>query len=133
MSFPMSLKLDHLKYESDEDDSPIFGGVPIPTVEKPNAILSFLEQLKNESDPVAWEEYSAKVLPILDDLDPLCKNIATCPKLPQEVKNAASNWVQHISDIRERANRPDKTVIGVFGNTGDGKSSTINALLGEGR
>ncbi|KAF6818243.1 hypothetical protein CMUS01_11952 [Colletotrichum musicola] len=132
MSFPMNHKLDHLKYESDEDDSPILRNVPVPTTEKPNVILSFLEQLKNESDPVVWEQYSAKVLPILDDLDPLCKNIATCPKLPQEVKYAASNWVQHIGDTREHANRPDKTVIGVFGNTGDGKSSTINALLGEG-
>ncbi|KAF6811540.1 tat pathway signal sequence [Colletotrichum sojae] len=71
MSFPMNHKLDHLKYESDEDDSPILRNVPVPTIEKPNVILSFLDHLKNESDPVVWEQYSAKVLPILDDLDPL--------------------------------------------------------------
>ncbi|KAF2995752.1 hypothetical protein E8E14_003295 [Neopestalotiopsis sp. 37M] len=41
-------------------------------------------------------------------------------------------WVRSIKDLRERA-KPAKTIVGVVGNTGAGKSSVINALLDEER
>ncbi|ETS86827.1 hypothetical protein PFICI_00655 [Pestalotiopsis fici W106-1] len=41
-------------------------------------------------------------------------------------------WVKSIKDLRERA-KPAKTIVGVVGNTGAGKSSVINALLDEER
>ncbi|EQB44662.1 hypothetical protein CGLO_16575 [Colletotrichum gloeosporioides Cg-14] len=97
-----------------------------------NMIFSILNRLKREKDPKVWEKHVGKVLPILDKLKPVCESIACSSKLNVEIKTAASNWLKNIDDVRERASRTNKIIIGVFGNTGDGKSSTINALLGEG-
>ncbi|KXH59775.1 hypothetical protein CSAL01_06424 [Colletotrichum salicis] len=41
-------------------------------------------------------------------------------------------WVKAIEDLKARS-RPPKTIVGVVGNTGAGKSSVINALLDEER
>ncbi|KAF6820095.1 hypothetical protein CPLU01_12869 [Colletotrichum plurivorum] len=126
--------LDHLKYEFDGDEYSISNGngILLQAVAKPNMTFSIPDELKKSADPEIWEQYVAKALPLLDSLAPLCRNIATAQKLSPEIKSAASRWVKDILDIRERASQPKKTIIGVFGNTGDGKSSTINALLGEG-
>nr|XP_036586865.1 uncharacterized protein CTRU02_03453 [Colletotrichum truncatum]KAF6797422.1 hypothetical protein CTRU02_03453 [Colletotrichum truncatum] len=58
--------------------------------------------------------------------------MASSPGLRQEVKDASKHWQELITDTRQRASRTNQTIIGVIGNTGDGKSSVINALLGEG-
>ncbi|KAH0421075.1 hypothetical protein CcaCcLH18_13644 [Colletotrichum camelliae] len=97
-----------------------------------NMIFSILNRLKGEKDPNVWEKHVCKVLPILDKLKPVCESIVCSSKLNVEIRAAASGWLQHIDEVRERASRTNKIIIGVFGNTGDGKSSTINALLGEG-
>ncbi|KAK1633473.1 hypothetical protein BDP81DRAFT_463227 [Colletotrichum phormii] len=70
-------------------------------------------------------------VPLLDKLQPACETIAFSRKLQPALKTAASHWGDQISDLRDRAKRSQQTVIGVLGNTGDGKSSTINALLDE--
>ncbi|KAL2874899.1 hypothetical protein SGCOL_009877 [Colletotrichum sp. CLE4] len=44
----------------------------------------------------------------------------------------AMTWVKAIEDLKARS-RPSKTIVGVVGNTGAGKSSVINALLDEER
>lgn len=135
MSILPGAALDHLKYESDEDEYSIANrrSISAQGAATPKMTFSFPDKLKEEADPKIWETCVARALPILDELAPVCRNIASAERLPLEVTNAASGWLQDITDIRERASRSNKTIIGVFGNTGDGKSSTINALLGEGR
>ncbi|ROW06521.1 hypothetical protein VMCG_04292 [Cytospora schulzeri] len=44
----------------------------------------------------------------------------------------ASNWLESITRLQDEA-KPARTVVGVVGNTGAGKSSVINALLDEER
>lgn len=95
--------------------------------------FSYFQKMKNFKDPETWEEFTQQVLPILDEVEAVCKSIVSSQKLQSQLKIAASHWLQMICDIRGRANRIDQTVIGVLGNTGDGKSSTINALLDEER
>ncbi|OHW92202.1 tat pathway signal sequence [Colletotrichum incanum] len=89
--------------------------------------------MRRVKDPEIWEQFTQQVLPLLDDLEPICKKIASCRKLQSALRDAASHWIRQICDIREEAERTGKTVVGVLGNTGDGKSSTINAILNEER
>ncbi|KAF9873092.1 hypothetical protein CkaCkLH20_09602 [Colletotrichum karsti] len=100
-------------------------------IPKLNMVFSVLQNLKAEMNPKVWEAHVAKALPILDQLEPICKRIAFCSKLNPEIQAAASHWIKQIANARERATQTNNIIIGVFGNTGDGKSSTINALLGE--
>ncbi|KAI8170264.1 Nuclear GTPase SLIP-GC [Colletotrichum sp. SAR 10_70] len=96
-----------------------------------NMVFSILSKLKKVQDPKVWEQQVTKVLPILNKLEPICENIVSSSKLNAEIKAAALSWIQQMKDVRERAAQSGKVIIGVFGNTGDGKSSCINALLGE--
>ncbi|KAF5499240.1 Nuclear GTPase SLIP-GC [Colletotrichum fructicola] len=117
----------HVKTEVKTE--PDVGGGSKPSA---NMIFSILNRLKIEKDPKVWEKHVGKVLPVLDKLKPVCESIACSSKLNVEIKTAATNWLKNIDVVRERASQTNKIIIGVFGNTGDGKSSTINALLGEG-
>ncbi|GJC94876.1 tat pathway signal sequence [Colletotrichum higginsianum] len=76
--------------------------------------------MKNMKDPETWETFTQQVLPLLDELEPECRKMASSRKLQPAIR-----------DLRERAERSNQTIVGVLGNTGDGKSSTINALLDE--
>ncbi|KAF5500731.1 Nuclear GTPase SLIP-GC [Colletotrichum siamense] len=96
-----------------------------------NMVFSIPSKLKEEKNPKVWEELVAMALLILNKLEPICENIASCSKLNAEIKAAALSWIQQMKVVRERAAQSGKVIIGVFGNTGDGKSSCINALLGE--
>ncbi|OLN83269.1 Nuclear GTPase SLIP-GC 2 [Colletotrichum chlorophyti] len=93
--------------------------------------FSYLTKMKDVEDPSIWEKFTLGVLPLLDELEPTCRKMTSDLKLQPEVQNAASHWLRQICDVRDRASRVSQTIIGVFGNTGDGKSSAINALLDE--
>ncbi|KAK1718059.1 uncharacterized protein BDZ83DRAFT_678810 [Colletotrichum acutatum] len=87
--------------------------------------------MRKVKDPDLWQLFYEKVLPLLDDIQPACEAISSSRKLQPALRNAATHWIDQISDLRDQVKRSHQTVIGVLGNTGDGKSSTINALLDE--
>ncbi|KAK1676846.1 Dynamin family-domain-containing protein [Colletotrichum godetiae] len=87
--------------------------------------------MRKVKDPDLWQLFYEKVLPLLDDLQPACETVASSRKLRPALKTAVAHWTHQISDVRDQARRSHQTIIGVLGNTGDGKSSTINALLDE--
>ncbi|KAK1516838.1 uncharacterized protein CCOS01_12387 [Colletotrichum costaricense] len=95
--------------------------------------FSYMEKMRRVKDPDLWQLFYQKVLPLLDVLQPACETISSSRKLQPALTKAAAHWVDQISDLRDQAKRSHRTVIGVLGNTGDGKSSTINALLDEER
>ncbi|KAF6824031.1 tat pathway signal sequence [Colletotrichum musicola] len=85
-----------------------------------------LEKWINQTSPEVLEEGVAHGIDLLEDI-----------KFALE---AASNladtqgpiWLKAIRDLEARS-QPSKTIVGVVGNTGAGKSSVINALLDEER
>lgn len=85
----------------------------------------YLQQLVSETKPEILEGGVEIGLQVLDGL-----------KVPlQAAKDAsqeteAEHWLKSIEDLEKQA-QPTRTVIGVVGNTGAGKSSVINALLEE--
>ncbi|TKW51439.1 Nuclear GTPase SLIP-GC [Colletotrichum tanaceti] len=93
--------------------------------------FSYRHKMRHMKDPETWEQFTRQVLPILDRLEPDCERIVASRKLQPAVRTAASHWLQQIRDLRARAERSTQTIVGVLGNTGDGKSSIINALLDE--
>lgn len=124
-----------VKEERQED---IKADASLDTVSKPleqRALLTFsyIEKMRRVKDPDLWQLFYEKVLPLLDDLQPACETISSSRKLQPALKKAAAHWIDQLSDLRDQATRSHQTVIGVLGNTGDGKSSTINALLDEER
>jgi Dynamin family len=76
--------------------------------------------------PEQLEKGVEKGVAILDRL-----KLALVPKNDSESAEAGQ-WLQSIDNVRKQAVRT-RTVIGVVGNTGAGKSSVINALLDEER
>ncbi|WQF76502.1 Putative P-loop containing nucleoside triphosphate hydrolase [Colletotrichum destructivum] len=93
--------------------------------------FSYRHKMGHVKDPETWEKFTQQVLPILDELKPDCERIAASRKLQPAVRKAASHWLQQIRDLRGRAEHSKQTIVGILGNTGDGKSSIINALLDE--
>ncbi|OHE94169.1 hypothetical protein CORC01_10507 [Colletotrichum orchidophilum] len=106
-------------------------GTLIPVKQRDLLTFSYLEKMRKIRDPDLWQSFCERILPLLDDLESACRSIASSRNLQPALKTAASHWVHRICDLRHRAKRSHQTVIGVLGNTGDGKSSTINALLDE--
>ncbi|TDZ41283.1 Nuclear GTPase SLIP-GC [Colletotrichum trifolii] len=108
--------------------------VPSAPVVKPfdvDALFSLQRRLKDVKNPKIWEKHVNKVLPILDDIERVCDEIASSSTIYTDVKAAAVAWLKRIEAIRECASRVNEITIGIFGSTGDGKSSTINSLLDE--
>ncbi|KAI0200253.1 hypothetical protein F4808DRAFT_470663 [Astrocystis sublimbata] len=74
----------------------------------------------------------------LDALDALEKGVGVASYFLDQLHDALSacetrdtdHWIDAITDLQKRAT-PARTVVGVVGNTGAGKSSVINALLDE--
>ncbi|KAI0600034.1 Dynamin family-domain-containing protein [Biscogniauxia sp. FL1348] len=89
----------------------------------PASETSYLERLVDNTVPEVLEEGVAVGLRLLDRLVEALDS-HPCPD--------ADAWLTSIREIRERA-KPTRTVVGVVGNTGAGKSSVINALLDEER
>jgi hypothetical protein len=85
---------------------------------------SSLRQLLEETSP---EMLEAAVKQGTDVLDGIEKTLHTVQKDPD-----ARKWLEQIDEVRKLAVR-NRTVVGVVGNTGAGKSSVINAVLDEER
>ncbi|EFQ26947.1 hypothetical protein CGRA01v4_07943 [Colletotrichum graminicola] len=112
--------LGAVKTEPDENSGPL-----------PRLVFSHLSKMRRVKDPEIWEQFTLRLLPILDDLESVCEKIASSRKLQPALLVTANNWMQQIHGIRAEAERRRETRVGVVGNTGDGKSSTINAILNE--
>ncbi|KAI0164025.1 hypothetical protein GGR57DRAFT_452090 [Xylariaceae sp. FL1272] len=84
----------------------------------------YLERLCTEDDPEVLETGVSVALPLLSQLQDIMQT-------HDNAETAA--WLKSITELRESANKPPRTVVGVVGNTGAGKSSVINALLDEER
>ena len=85
---------------------------------------SSLRQLLEEQSP---DKLEAAVKQGLDVLDGIQDTLQTISKDPD-----ARKWLDQIDEVRTLARR-NRTVVGVVGNTGAGKSSVINAVLDEER
>ena len=85
---------------------------------------SSLRQLLLETSP---EKLEAAVKQGTDVLDNIEQTLQTMRKDPD-----ARKWLEQIDEVRQLTKR-NRTVVGVVGNTGAGKSSVINAVLDEER
>ncbi|KAF2139631.1 uncharacterized protein K452DRAFT_300175 [Aplosporella prunicola CBS 121167] len=93
---------------------------------EPNAKPSnpYLQKLLSETSPEKLEEGVEKALDIMKDVR---------KPLDERKDNAdAKQWLESLEILSKQFTR-NRTVIGVVGNTGAGKSSVINALLDEER
>ena len=85
--------------------------------------LFCLQQLFANSSPDVLEAAVEKGVQTLEELKAL---------LTRAAAGERSHWLAIVEDVQKQAVQP-KTIIGVVGNTGAGKSSVINAMLDEER
>jgi hypothetical protein len=83
-----------------------------------------LQRLLQSSSPERLEAAVRKGIAVLSEIEEPLHN------LPRDAE--AQKWLEQIDSVRDLAKRT-RTVIGVVGNTGAGKSSVINAVLEEER
>lgn len=83
-----------------------------------------LQRLLQESSPERLEAAVGKGIAVLSEIEEPLRSTSRDAD--------AQNWFDQIESVRKLA-RKNRTVIGVVGNTGAGKSSVINAILDEER
>ena len=93
------------------------------TVERVHQETEYLQKLIQNQVPEILETGVGLAVDILDQV-----------KVPLEKfgQGGVQVWLETIKELKGRA-KPPRTVVGVVGNTGAGKSSVINALLDEER
>ncbi|KAK0627656.1 hypothetical protein B0T14DRAFT_563438 [Immersiella caudata] len=87
---------------------------------------SNLQQIASLTSPELLEEATAVALQALESLKPPLDAVSSLPT------TQAAQWLKAIDDLKSRA-KPTRTIVGVMGNTGAGKSSVISAVLDEER
>lgn len=96
------------------------------------------DQEQQQEEPDALEQWAKQTSPkILEHGVNLGMDLLETIKFPLNAAASipdtqASTWLDAITHLESRA-QPFKTIVGVVGNTGAGKSSVINALLDEER
>ncbi|KAI8946002.1 hypothetical protein F4801DRAFT_566054 [Xylaria longipes] len=93
-----------------------------------------------DGEPNEAETHHLEQLCTKNTLDALEAGVSVATNLLDQLRDALStyenedvdSWVKSIIDLQKRT-APARTVVGVVGNTGAGKSSVINALLDEER
>ncbi|KAI1268139.1 hypothetical protein F5Y18DRAFT_377543 [Xylariaceae sp. FL1019] len=114
-------------FGSDGSSAMIPAFPPEPTQEaadEEHQETEYLERLCNEETPEVLEAGVSVALTLLNQLQDVMQTL-------DNAETAA--WLKSITDLRDSAHKPTRTVVGVVGNTGAGKSSVINALLDEER
>ncbi len=88
--------------------------------------LTYLQHLISLTSPEVLERGVAIGLQVLDGLQVELNAAAHLHTTD------ASQWLKQLDDLRKKS-KPTRTVIGVLGGTGTGKSSVISAVLDEER
>lgn len=109
-------------YAADPVDDPFANTEPMEGVTL--APQSALQELLEENQPEILEIAVKKANSVLSVIE---QPLRTAPR-----DIDARNWLTRISEVRDITTK-NRTVIGVVGNTGAGKSSVINAVLEEER
>ncbi|KAK3324641.1 hypothetical protein B0T19DRAFT_429037 [Cercophora scortea] len=99
---------------------------PASDVEPKPESTSHLQQLVSATSPEALEDGVRIGLKVLKSLKVPLDAAAPLPN------TQASDWLQCIERLEGRS-KPSRTIVGVVGNTGAGKSSVISAVLDEER
>lgn len=108
---------DSVVEKAEDDDEPKVG------IENDE---SHLQKLVSASQPEVLEVGVKVGVQVLNDI-----KIALESALSNSTTEAGS-WIEAIEDLQSRA-KPTRTIVGVVGNTGAGKSSVISAVLDEER
>jgi GTPase SAR1 family protein len=101
----------------------VFGGGDVAE-SQPMSSQPSLQRLLQSSSPERLEAAVRKGIAVLSEIEEPLQNLS------RDVE--AQKWLEQIDSVRDLAKRT-RTVIGVVGNTGAGKSSVINAVLEEER
>lgn len=120
---PITQVADEPQYQPRMLDNPFVKDENEPESEHP-ARGGPLAQLTNEETPERLEAAVQAGLEILSTLE--------APLREVQANEETAAWLEQISKIKESAIKT-RTVVGVVGNTGAGKSSVINAMLDEER
>ncbi|EAW12440.1 uncharacterized protein ACLA_064110 [Aspergillus clavatus NRRL 1] len=126
---PPLLSTDPPSVRTPDTPPPLHGNkphTPLPAADQPEPKVLpqlSLQSLFAESTPELLEAAMQQGVKLLEDLKEPLGRVAI---------EDASQWLRAIEKVQSQAAQP-KTIVGVVGNTGAGKSSVINAMLDEER